>query len=171
MAPIVGVQCWIARTALGWNLRQLGRAAEVSAHTVKRFECGYSVRAATVALIQNTLESSCSSMRTTADWARLWALSVGFGVEVVLLASRIRTGILGRHQPSTMAVRSDGRRCMPPSQRGMALDWRAAPRPDRGTTSIAPFFSRPTTWTEFLPMSMPITAISAVAVLVIGALP
>jgi transcriptional regulator with XRE-family HTH domain len=56
MAPIVGVQCWIARTALGWNLRQLGRAAEVSAHTVKRFECGYSVRAATVALIQDALE-------------------------------------------------------------------------------------------------------------------
>jgi hypothetical protein len=37
LAPIVEVQCWIALTALGWNLRQLARSAKVSAHTIARF--------------------------------------------------------------------------------------------------------------------------------------
>ena len=53
MAPIVGVQCWIARTALGWNLRQLARTAKVSTHTIARFERGYSLKA-----IQATLEKA-----------------------------------------------------------------------------------------------------------------
>ena len=58
MAPIVGVQCWIARTALGWNLRQLGRAAKVSAHTIVRFERGIELKATTVQAIQATLEKA-----------------------------------------------------------------------------------------------------------------
>ena len=58
MAPIVGVQCWIARTALGWNLRQLGRAAKVSAHTIARFERGIELKATTVQAIQATLEKA-----------------------------------------------------------------------------------------------------------------
>jgi hypothetical protein len=34
---ILGVQCFLARTALGWSLSQLGRAAEVSYYTVQCF--------------------------------------------------------------------------------------------------------------------------------------
>jgi hypothetical protein len=37
MASILGVQCFLARTALGWSLSQLGRAAEVSYYTVQCF--------------------------------------------------------------------------------------------------------------------------------------
>jgi transcriptional regulator with XRE-family HTH domain len=56
--PIVGMQSFVARTALGWNLRQLGRAAKVSAHTIARFERGYSLKATTVEAIQATLEKA-----------------------------------------------------------------------------------------------------------------
>jgi transcriptional regulator with XRE-family HTH domain len=34
------VQCFLARTALGWSVSDLGRAAEMSYHTVERFERG-----------------------------------------------------------------------------------------------------------------------------------
>jgi transcriptional regulator with XRE-family HTH domain len=52
------MQSFVARTALGWNLRQLGRAAKVSAHTIARFECGYSLKATTVEAIQAMLEKA-----------------------------------------------------------------------------------------------------------------
>ena len=55
---ILGVQCFLARTALGWSLSQLGRAAEVSYHTVQRFERGDSVRPSTVEAIQRALEKA-----------------------------------------------------------------------------------------------------------------
>jgi transcriptional regulator with XRE-family HTH domain len=52
MAPILGVQCFLARTALGWNASRLARAAGVSYHTVQCFERGDSVRPSTVETIQ-----------------------------------------------------------------------------------------------------------------------
>jgi transcriptional regulator with XRE-family HTH domain len=58
MVPILGVQCFLARTALGWSLSQLGRAAEVSYQTVKCFERGDSVRPSTVEAIQGALEKA-----------------------------------------------------------------------------------------------------------------
>ena len=58
MAPIIGVQCWIARTALGWNLGQLARAAKVSPPTIARFERGVELKATTVQAIQATLEKA-----------------------------------------------------------------------------------------------------------------
>jgi transcriptional regulator with XRE-family HTH domain len=58
MAPILGVQCFLARTALGWSVSDLGRAAEVSYHTVQRFERGDSVRPSTVEAIQRALEKA-----------------------------------------------------------------------------------------------------------------
>jgi transcriptional regulator with XRE-family HTH domain len=56
MAPILGVQCFLARTALGWNVSQLGRAAEVSYHTIERFEREGSARPSSVEAIQRALE-------------------------------------------------------------------------------------------------------------------
>jgi transcriptional regulator with XRE-family HTH domain len=56
--PILGVQCFLARAALGWSAYRLGRAAEVSYHTVERFERGDSVRPSTVKTIQRTLEEA-----------------------------------------------------------------------------------------------------------------
>jgi len=58
MAPILGVQCFLARTALGWSASHLGRAAGVSYHTVQCFERGDLVRPRTVEAIQGALEKA-----------------------------------------------------------------------------------------------------------------
>jgi predicted transcriptional regulator len=58
MAPIVPVQCFVARQALGWSVRHLARTAEVSRETVTRFERGCAQRATTVEAIQGALESA-----------------------------------------------------------------------------------------------------------------
>jgi transcriptional regulator with XRE-family HTH domain len=58
MVPIVPVQCWLAREALGWSLSDLARAADVSPPTVKRFERGGEVRADLVEAIQRALEKA-----------------------------------------------------------------------------------------------------------------
>jgi transcriptional regulator with XRE-family HTH domain len=58
MAPILPVQCWLAREALGWSVRDFARAAEVSAKTVVRFECGEALKASTVEMIQSALEKA-----------------------------------------------------------------------------------------------------------------
>jgi transcriptional regulator with XRE-family HTH domain len=58
MAPILGVQCFLARTALGWDATHLARAAEVSPPTVRRFERGDSVMPRTVEAIQGALEKA-----------------------------------------------------------------------------------------------------------------
>jgi transcriptional regulator with XRE-family HTH domain len=58
MVPIVPVQCWLAREALGWSMTDLARAAGVSPPTVKRFERGGEVRADLVEGIQRALEKA-----------------------------------------------------------------------------------------------------------------
>jgi transcriptional regulator with XRE-family HTH domain len=58
MVPIVPVQCWLAREALGWSMTDLARAADVSPPTVKRFERGGEVRADLVEGIQRALEKA-----------------------------------------------------------------------------------------------------------------
>jgi transcriptional regulator with XRE-family HTH domain len=56
MDPILPIQCWIARTALGWSVRKLALAADVSRDTVVRFERGDELKASTVEAIQEALE-------------------------------------------------------------------------------------------------------------------
>jgi transcriptional regulator with XRE-family HTH domain len=56
MGTIVSVQSWIARTALGWDVSDLARAAEVSRNTVVRFERGEALKPDTVDMIQSALE-------------------------------------------------------------------------------------------------------------------
>ena len=56
--PIVPVQCWLAREALGWTATDLARAADVSPPTVRRFERGGEVRANLVEAIQCALEKA-----------------------------------------------------------------------------------------------------------------
>jgi transcriptional regulator with XRE-family HTH domain len=56
--PILGVQCFLARAALGWSAYRLARAAEVTYHTVLRFERGGSIRPSTVKTIQCALEKA-----------------------------------------------------------------------------------------------------------------
>jgi transcriptional regulator with XRE-family HTH domain len=68
MVPIVPVQCWIARTALGWTVRDLAHAAEVSLSTVRRFERGGAVRVSTAETIQRTIERPASSVPSLGWW-------------------------------------------------------------------------------------------------------
>jgi transcriptional regulator with XRE-family HTH domain len=58
MAPIVGLQCFVARSALEWSVRHLARESGVSAHTVANFERGAVLKASTVEVIQRTLEKA-----------------------------------------------------------------------------------------------------------------
>jgi DNA-binding XRE family transcriptional regulator len=58
MVPIVPVQCWLAREALGWTAPDLARAADVSPPTVRRFERGGEVRANLIESIQRALKKA-----------------------------------------------------------------------------------------------------------------
>ena len=55
---ITRLQVRMARTALGWGVRDLARKAGVSPTTVTRFENGAHTRADTVGQIQDVLEGS-----------------------------------------------------------------------------------------------------------------
>ncbi|MGV2980348.1 helix-turn-helix domain-containing protein [Camelimonas sp. ID_303_24] len=52
------IQCRMARTAVGWGVRELAREANVSADTVSRFERGEDLLPRTVATLQSALESA-----------------------------------------------------------------------------------------------------------------
>jgi hypothetical protein len=56
--PIVSVQCWVARTVLGWSATHLARAAGLSWNSVARFERDGAVSARTVETIRRTLEKA-----------------------------------------------------------------------------------------------------------------
>jgi transcriptional regulator with XRE-family HTH domain len=58
MASMLGVQCFLARTALGWSMKRLGRAAEVSPLSVAHFEREGTARASTIEAIQRALEDA-----------------------------------------------------------------------------------------------------------------
>jgi transcriptional regulator with XRE-family HTH domain len=51
-----GIQCKLARTALGWGLAQLSGEAKVSTNTIKRLENEEQLRPATLARIQKAFE-------------------------------------------------------------------------------------------------------------------
>jgi transcriptional regulator with XRE-family HTH domain len=58
MAPIFPVQCFLARTALGWTISDLARAAGVSHSAVRKFERGGSQRSITIEAIHRALEEA-----------------------------------------------------------------------------------------------------------------
>jgi predicted transcriptional regulator len=58
MTPILPVQCFLARTALGWTKSDLARVAGVSQSAVRKFERGGAQRTTTVEAIQRTLEDA-----------------------------------------------------------------------------------------------------------------
>jgi hypothetical protein len=55
---ILGVQCFLARTALGWSVAHLAHGAGLSWNSVARFERDRAVSARTVETIQRTLEKA-----------------------------------------------------------------------------------------------------------------
>ena len=54
MTPI---QCKMARTALGWGVRDLANAADVAPATVTRFESGRGMQSRTIEAMRNALEA------------------------------------------------------------------------------------------------------------------
>lgn len=55
---ISGVQVKLARTALGWSVRELADRAEVNFNTVSRFENGAGAHGRTVEALERTLEAA-----------------------------------------------------------------------------------------------------------------
>ena len=55
---MVPIQCRMARTALGWGVRQLAAAAKVSVDTVARFERGETLRERTIQDMQRVFEAA-----------------------------------------------------------------------------------------------------------------
>jgi transcriptional regulator with XRE-family HTH domain len=55
---MIPIQCKMARTALGWGVRDLAKAAGVSADTISRFERGEELLPRTLAAIQDSLEQA-----------------------------------------------------------------------------------------------------------------
>ncbi len=52
------IQCKMARTALGWGVRDLAKAANVAPATVTRFEGGRGVQSRSIDSIRTTLEAA-----------------------------------------------------------------------------------------------------------------
>jgi len=55
---ITALQIKMARTALGWGVRDLAKKAELAANTVSRFENGSDVMIGTLSQMQKTLEDA-----------------------------------------------------------------------------------------------------------------
>ncbi|HHV68616.1 transcriptional regulator [Ochrobactrum sp. 695/2009] len=53
-----GLQCRLARVALGWGVRELSSAATVSQQTIVRLEKGETLRPTTLKRIRNVLEEA-----------------------------------------------------------------------------------------------------------------
>ncbi len=53
-----GVQCRMARAALGLGVRELAKAADVSTNTVTRLEAGEELKPRTVAAVRQALEAA-----------------------------------------------------------------------------------------------------------------
>ncbi|KXF77177.1 DNA-binding protein [Paramesorhizobium deserti] len=52
------VQCKMARVALGWGVRDLAKAAQVSTQTVVRLEKGEQLKSSTIDHLRNVLEAA-----------------------------------------------------------------------------------------------------------------
>jgi transcriptional regulator with XRE-family HTH domain len=53
-----GIQCKLARVALGWGVLELAKAANVSTQTITRLERGDQLRPSTIGRIQRVLEEA-----------------------------------------------------------------------------------------------------------------
>lgn len=55
---MLAVQCKMARVAIGWDVRELAAAANVSPNTIARLERGEELKASTIETIRSTLEAA-----------------------------------------------------------------------------------------------------------------
>lgn len=66
-------QCRMARAALGWSVRDLAKAADITANTVSSFELSRSVRPATVESMQSIFLTHGVVFADAADGVHLTA--------------------------------------------------------------------------------------------------
>lgn len=55
---MLAVQCKMARVAIGWGVRELAAAANVSPNTIARLERGEELKASTIEAIRSALEAA-----------------------------------------------------------------------------------------------------------------
>lgn len=55
---MLAVQCKMARVAIGWGVRELAAAANVSPNTIARLERGEELKASTIETIRSALEAA-----------------------------------------------------------------------------------------------------------------
>lgn len=55
---MLAVQCKMARVAVGWGVRELAAAADVSPNTIARLERGEELKASTIEAIRSALEAA-----------------------------------------------------------------------------------------------------------------
>lgn len=55
---MLAVQCKMARVAIGWGVRELAAAADVSPNTIARLERGEELKASTIDTIRTALEAA-----------------------------------------------------------------------------------------------------------------
>uniref|UniRef100_UPI000470013B helix-turn-helix domain-containing protein n=1 Tax=Acetobacter papayae TaxID=1076592 RepID=UPI000470013B len=55
---MLAVQCKMARVAVGWGVRELAAAADVSPNTIARLERGEELKASTIEAIRSALETA-----------------------------------------------------------------------------------------------------------------
>ncbi|MEI4483245.1 helix-turn-helix transcriptional regulator [Phyllobacterium sp. CCNWLW183] len=74
-----GLQCKLARVALGWGVRQLAETANVSTQTISRLERGEQLRAGTLGGIMQVFEAAGIEF--------LWGDGDDFGIMIKKLHS------------------------------------------------------------------------------------
>lgn len=79
-----GLQCKLARIALGWGVRQLAEAANVSTQTISRLERGEQLRAGTLDGIRQVFEAAGIEF--------LWGDEDDFGIMIKKLHSLTSAG-------------------------------------------------------------------------------
>ena len=70
---LTDTQCRMARAALSWGVRELAKAAGVSANTIARFESGKKANPATLKVIRQAFEAAGIEFTNgDAPGVRLW---------------------------------------------------------------------------------------------------
>ncbi|WP_354347267.1 helix-turn-helix domain-containing protein [Phyllobacterium ifriqiyense] len=80
-----GVQCKLARVALGWGVRQLAETANVSTQTISRLERGEQLRASTLDGVRQVFEAAGIEFQ--------WSEGGDFGIMIKKSHAMISAGV------------------------------------------------------------------------------
>ncbi|MEP9379841.1 helix-turn-helix transcriptional regulator [Aquabacter sp. CN5-332] len=86
------VQCRMARTALGWGVRDLAKAASVSVDTISRLERGEDLLPRTLTAIRTALESAGVQFLDNGDVAGGPGVALKVGADEGLRPEQLNAG-------------------------------------------------------------------------------